>query len=64
MTKIKMALENAGYNGPYNEQTLIECFKDFVDAGTWSDLSLEEVEQDIQSGELTVNQMCNALIRL
>ena len=62
--KIIKALDNAGYEGEPNEYNLIECFRDYVDAGIWSNLDLEEVDDMIAANELSVNQMCNALIRI
>ena len=55
---IKRALQNAGYDCTPNESNLIQCFMDYLDTGAWGNLDEEEVN------ELTVIEMCNALIRL
>lgn len=56
---IKRALDNAGYQDcEINENNLVECFTDYVDSGVWRDIEMEDVE------DLTVDQMCKALIRL
>jgi hypothetical protein len=56
---IKRALANAGYDDcEPTESSIIECFTDYVDAGIWRDIEMDDVE------DITVNQMCRALIRL
>lgn len=60
---INKALTLAGYECEPTESNLIECFKDYVDAGIWSNLDLDEVDDMIADNELTVIHMCNALIR-
>jgi hypothetical protein len=57
------ALDYAGYDCEPTEYNLIECFRDYVDSGIWSNLDLEEADDMIASNELTVKQMCNAIIR-
>ena len=61
---IQLALENAGYDCEANANNLIKCFRDYVDDGAWSNLDLNEVDDMLQNGELTVSEMCKALIRL
>lgn len=56
---IRRALDHAGYNGePATTESLINCFTDYVDAGVWSDLTLDDI------GELSVLDMARALINL
>ena len=56
---IQQALECAGYwDAQPTEDNLISCFTDYVYSGTWENLEPEDVE------DLTIRQMCNALIRL
>lgn len=57
---IKKAMEKAGYEGPYTEKDLIECYLDYADAFGGD---LEAIEEEISSGELTIPMMCRALIR-
>jgi predicted transport protein len=55
---IRKALDAAGYHhSPATEQALLECFKDYVDAGYWSNLDSEDVE------DLTVTEMCRGLMK-
>ncbi|ATF13671.1 hypothetical protein A616_17285 [Brevibacillus brevis X23] len=61
---ITKALNKAGYTCEPTTSNLIDCFKDYVDAGIWSDLELDDIDCMIANGELTINQMCRALIRL
>lgn len=56
-SQIRRALDAAGYS--YDEPTpeaLRECFADYVDAGVWGDLSLEDIES------LSVAEMSKAII--
>jgi hypothetical protein len=56
---IEKALNKVGYG--HNQPTisnLIDCFKDYVDAGTWSNIEMDDVE------DLTIEEMCRALIKL
>lgn len=59
-SQIRRALDAAGYtyDGDPTEEQLRECFGDYVDAGIWSDLSLNDIEG------LSVAEMCKALIRI
>ena len=61
---IERALINAGYDCDYTVSNLIDCFMDYVDCGTWANLDLDEVNDMIAEGELTVDQMAHALIKL
>jgi hypothetical protein len=55
---IKRALDKAGYDCDPTEKNLRECFTDYVNAGCWSNLEMEDIE------DLTIKQMCIGLIRL
>jgi hypothetical protein len=61
---ITRALENAGYEEAPTESNLINCFKDYVASGIWSNLKLNNVDPMIAANEITIKGMCNALIRL
>jgi len=54
---IRRALDAAGY---HHEQTtmenLVSCFSDYVDAGVWSNLTLEDIE------DLSMLDMARGLI--
>jgi hypothetical protein len=55
---IKRALYNAGYECDPTEENLVGCFTDYVNAGCWSNLEMEDIE------DFTVRQMCIGLIKL
>lgn len=57
---IKDALEVAGYEGAPTEQNLIECYLDYADAYGGD---IEDIREDIACGDITIKQMCRALIR-
>ena len=61
---IQKALTKAGYDSQPTESNLTECFLDYVDSGVFSNLTTDEAEDMIEEGELTVNDMCRALLRL
>ena len=60
---IQKALHKAGYDSNPTEANLIECFLDYVAGGIYSNLTSEEAVDMINDGEITVKQMCVALIR-
>ena len=61
---IQKALTKAGYDSQPTESNLTECFLDYVDSGVFADLTYDEAEDMIEEGEITVNDMCRALMRL
>ena len=61
---IQQALSKAGYDSQPTESNLVECFLDYVDSGIFSNLTSDEAEDMITDGEITVNDMCRALMRL
>lgn len=60
VSKIKRALNAAGYGSEPTEVNLIDCYLDYADAYGGD---IEDVREEIKDGSLTVNMMCNALIR-
>lgn len=53
---IRRALDAAGYSHEQpTRENLVNCFSDYVDAGVWADLTLEDIEG------LSVSDMCRAL---
>jgi rRNA maturation endonuclease Nob1 len=59
MTKIRQALDKAGYQHvEATEENLVECFRDYADAGYWSNLSDDDVE------DLSVDEMVYGLLRM
>ena len=45
-------------------QNLASCFLDYVDAGVWGNLDYDEAEEEIAEGEITVPDMCRAIMKL
>lgn len=61
--EIRTALDAAGYtHSPATLDELINCFIDYAACGYWSNLSLWDAREDIDSGEITKEQMISALI--
>lgn len=60
MNKIKQALKAAGYDSEPTKENLIDCYLDF---STAYGKPLEDVRKEIEDGSLTVDMMCNRLIR-
>lgn len=59
MEMYRQALDAAGYHhAPPTDQAVRECFVDYVDAGFWSNVDLEDVK-DISTGD-----MCREFLRL
>lgn len=57
--KYRRVLDAAGYHHvPATEKNVRECFMDYVDAGYWSNLHLDDVD------EITTEEMCRALLKL
>lgn len=63
-SKIRKALKNVNYDGETTEHNLIQCFLEFVDCGTWSNLDLDTAIEDIEDGEITIEDICSALQNL
>ena len=61
---IQQALTKAGYDSQPTERNLAQCFLDYVDSGIFSNLTTDEAEDMITDGEITINDMCRALMRL
>ena len=59
MEMIRQALDHAGYEHvEATPENLIECFRDYVDAGVWENLTLDDIE------DITLTEMCKALLKL
>lgn len=63
---ISTALKVAGYDAEPTAENLIQCFKDYVDGGAWSNLHFESGQVFWDNGEVvdSVVQMAKALIGL
>lgn len=56
---IRRALDAAGYNHePATPEALRNCFADYIDAGIWNNLELEDID------DLSIAEMSWGLIRL
>jgi len=62
--KIQSALTKAGYDSEPTPENLTSCFLDYVDAGVWSNLQYDEAKEDIRDGEITIPDMCRAIMKL
>lgn len=62
-SKIIAALDHCGYYCEPSVENLIICFLDYVDAGSFGNLDLEEAQQMMDDGELTVDVMCSNLMK-
>lgn len=61
MTIIQKALNAAGYHeSEATVEDLIECYLDYSDAYGGD---IDDLRENIATGEITVNQMCKALDR-
>jgi hypothetical protein len=62
---IRKALDHAGYNHEEpTEGNITQCFLDYVDAGIWHNLDFDEAREDIAEGEISVKDMCHAILKL
>jgi hypothetical protein len=62
---ISRALNHAGYiDTEPTEENITNCFLDYVDAGIWHNLDFDEAREDIADGEITVKDMCHAILKL
>ena len=61
---IQQTLSHCGYDSQPTERNLAQCFLDYVDTGAFSNLTYDEAADMILEGELTVNDMCQALLNL
>lgn len=58
---IRRALYLAGYwDSPVTPESLRECFRDYVSAGVWRDLCVEDLEDE---DEWSIEEMARGLIR-
>lgn len=64
MELIRKTLLHCGYEGEPTEENLLECFYDYVDSGAFKNLSLEEVKEEVQEGEITLKSICFNLLSI
>jgi hypothetical protein len=60
---IQRVLDHCGYEGEPSEDNLKHCFLDYVDSGIFGNLTSEEAEKDIESGDITLKMMCYNLLK-
>lgn len=60
---IQKVLDHCGYEGEPTERNLIECFLDYVDGGVFGNLTVEEAEEEINDGEITIKEICYNLLK-
>jgi hypothetical protein len=62
---IQKALDRSGYSYMEpTEENLVHCFLDYVDHGVFGNLDVEEAEDLIKDGEITLKMMCYNLIKM
>jgi len=61
---IKMALNKAGYKCLPTERNIIYCFFDYIESGVWPSLDLYNVKQKIKDEDITIDDMCRAIINV
>lgn len=55
----RKALDRAGYtHAEANGENVRECFEDYVDAGYWTNINHEDME------DMTTIEMCQALLKV
>lgn len=60
---IKKVMDHCGYDLEPTEDNLKEMFLDYVDAGVFGNLTTEEAEEEIESGDITLKAMCYNLLK-
>jgi len=61
---IEMTLNKAGYNCLPTERNIINCFFDYINEGVWPNLSIDNVKQRIKDEDITIEDMCQAIINV
>ena len=65
MTEVyRKILIAAGYDCAATRENVINCFLDYVDTGAFGNLSYDEALEDIEDGEITIDQICSNLLRI
>jgi hypothetical protein len=60
---ISKVLNRCGYGFMEpTEKSLIECFLDYCDHGVFKELDVEEAQDLINDGEITIKMICNNLM--
>ncbi|MDF9760862.1 hypothetical protein OKW24_002635 [Peribacillus simplex] len=52
------------YEGEATIENVIECFLDYVDSGAFGSIDYEEAKQEIEDGEITIDQICKDMLRV
>ena len=60
---IQKVFNHIGYDCEPTEDNLQQAFLDFVDAGVYGNLTIEEAEEEIESGDITLKHMCYNLLK-
>lgn len=64
MELIKRTLLHCGYEGEPTTENLLGCFYDYVDSGSFNNLSLEEAKEEVEQGEITIKWICYNLLSI
>ena len=57
-------LSAAGYEGDATIENVIECFLDYVDSGAFGSIDYDEAKQEIEDGDITIEQICKNMLRV
>jgi hypothetical protein len=60
---ISKVMDRCGYDMEPTEDNLKEMFLDYVGSGYFGNLSIEEAEEEIDSGEISLKMMCYNLLK-
>ncbi|PKR82414.1 hypothetical protein [Heyndrickxia camelliae] len=60
----KEVLETTGYICEPTKENVVNCFLDYVSEGAFANLNSDEALRDIEDGDITIEQICNNLLRI
>jgi hypothetical protein len=61
---IRKTLDHCGYTQEdATEENLEMCFLDYVDSGAFGNVDVDEAEELIRDGEITLKQICYNLLK-
>jgi hypothetical protein len=60
---IRKVLDRCGYDCDPTEDNVIQAFLDYVDSGIFRNLSLDEAEEMVKDGDITIEDICRNLLK-
>lgn len=61
---IQKVFDRIGYDCEPTEYNLQQAFLDYVDAGCFENLTVDEAKEDIEDGDITLKQICYNLLKV